>query len=269
MTGALHIEIRGRGDAHVVMLHGWAMSSAVFAPLVERLEDACTLHLVDLPGHGASRDSAIPLELDACARAIGRATPPALWFGWSLGGLVALHAAVHLKQQVRALAMLCASPRFVRGEGWPHAISSEILRQFAADLRSDYRVTLERFLALEALGSDCAQEDLRRLRRDALQHHAPDVRALCDGLDVLEHADLRAQLHGLQLPNVWIAGRRDRLVPWPAMQWSARQCDGAYVRIEGGGHAPFIGHADEVAHALRQLIDLLPGADRTQAARSS
>ncbi|MGH8212349.1 MAG: pimeloyl-ACP methyl ester esterase BioH [Rhodanobacteraceae bacterium] len=267
MSDDLYVETRGRGDTHVVMLHGWAMSSAVFAPLVERLEGRCTLHLVDLPGHGRSRDSTVPMKLDACARAIEQATPPALWLGWSLGGLVALRAALTLRQQVRALAMLCASPRFVRGADWPHAISPEILRQFATDLREDYGGTLERFLALEALGSDCAQEDLRRLRRDALHDFAPDVRALCDGLDVLEHTDLRAQLRGLQQPSVWIAGRRDRLVPLAAMQWSAERCGGTFVRIDGGGHAPFIGHADPVVAALRPLVDGMADAVRTQTAQ--
>jgi len=269
MSADLHIELRGRGETHIVLLHGWAMSSAVFAPLVERLEARCTLHLVDLPGHGRSRAGAIPMKLDACASAIAQSTPPALWVGWSLGGLVALHAALNLERRVRALAMLCASPRFVRGPDWPHAISPEILQQFATDLRADYRGTLERFLALEALGSDCAQDDLRRLRRDALRDHAPDVRALCDGLDVLEHTDVRAQLSGLRQPNAWIAGRRDRLVPWQAMQWSAQQCGGTFARIEGGGHAPFIGHADEDVRALQSLIDRAANADQALAARSS
>ena len=267
MSTDLYIETHGRGDTHMVLLHGWAMSSAVFAPLAERLESRCTLHLVDLPGHGRSRNSAVPMTLDVCAGAIARATPPAIWLGWSLGGLIALHAALNFNESVQALAMLCASLRFVRGSDWPHAISPEILQQFAADLRSDYRGTLERFLALEALGSDCAQEDLRRLRRDALHDRAPDVRALCDGLDVLEHTDLRAQLRDLRQPNVWIAGRRDRLVPWQAMQRSARQCNGAFVRIEGGGHAPFIGHAEEVARTLQSLIDFESNAARAWTAQ--
>jgi len=267
MSANLHVETRGHDGTHIVLLHGWAMSSAVFAPLVERLERRCTLHLIDLPGHGESRDCTVPMTLDACAHAIAQATPPAIWLGWSLGGLIALHAALIFRESVQALAMLCASPRFVRGDDWPHAISPEILQQFATDLRSDYRGTLERFLALEALGSDCAREDLRRLRHDALHDHAPDVRALCDGLDVLERTDLRAHLHGLQQPNAWIAGRRDRLVPWQAMQWSAGQCGGAFARIEGGGHAPFIGHAEEVVRALQPLIERASDAADPQTAQ--
>jgi pimeloyl-[acyl-carrier protein] methyl ester esterase len=169
--------------------------------------------------------------------------------------VIALQAALDFPDQVRALAMLDSTPRFVRGEDWAHAISPEILQQFAADLRRDHQGTLERFLALEALGSDSAQEDLRRLRRGAFAEQPPSVRALCDGLEVLERTDLRARLHELTQPSVWIAGRRDRLVPWQAMQWSAQACHGAFSRIEGGGHAPFIGHADEVIAALQPLLE--------------
>ena len=251
----LFIQTRGHGDKQIVLLHGWAMSGAVFAPLVERLEARCTLHLVDLPGHGRSRDSAIALAPAECARAIAQATPPAVWLGWSLGGVIALQAALDFPQQVRALAMLDSTPRFVRHGDWPYAISPEILQQFAADLRADHRATLERFLALEALGSDSAQEDLRRLRRDAFAGQPPSVRALCEGLDVLEQTDLRFRLHELNQPSAWIAGRRDRLVPWQAMQWAARACHGTFTRIEGGGHAPFIGHADEVVAALQPLLE--------------
>ncbi len=250
----LFVQSRGRGDIHLVLLHGWAMHGGVFAPLAERLETRCTLHLVDLPGHGRSRDSTIPLTPLECAHAIARQVPPAIWLGWSLGGLVALQAALDLPQRVQALAMLCASPRFVRAHDWPHAVSPEILQQFATDLRHDYRDTLERFLALEALGSDCAQQDLRRLRGDAFAAAEPNLRVLCEGLDVLERTDLREYLSRLSRPSTWIAGRRDRLVPWQAMQWSARECGGNFVRIEGGGHAPFIGHAAEIVAALQPLL---------------
>lgn len=251
----LFIETLGRGDTHVVLLHGWAMSGAVFAPLLEHLTERCTLHVVDLPGHGRSRDSSIPLRAADCARAIAQATPPAIWLGWSLGGVIALQSALDLPKQVQALAMLDSTPRFVRGEDWPHAISPEILQQFAADLREDYRGTLERFLALEALGSDSAQEDLRRLRQEALTDQPPPLRTLCEGLDLLEQADLRARLPALNQSSAWIAGRRDRLVPWQAMRWSARACNGAFTCIHGGGHAPFIGHAEEVVAALQPLFE--------------
>ena len=250
----LFIHTEGRGDIDVVLLHGWAMHGCVFAPLVEALRDRCTLHVVDLPGHGRSRDCNVSLRPAECANAIAERMPSAIWLGWSLGGLYALQAALDFPRQVQSLAMLCASPRFVRGEGWPHAVSPEILQDFGRDLETDYDGTLERFLALETLGSDCAKADLRKLRADTFNESRPQVRALTEGLEVLEHTDLRSRLHELQPPSAWVAGRRDRLVPWQAMQWSAAQCGGAFTCIAGGGHAPFIGHTDEVVGALAPLL---------------
>src|SRR5690606_21840002 len=109
----LHIEVRGAG-APLVLLHGWAMHGGVFAPLAERLADAFELHLVDLPGHGRSRDSAVPLEPAAVVDAIAARVPVAPWLGWSLGGMFALRAAATRPEAVPGLLMLCSVPRFVR-----------------------------------------------------------------------------------------------------------------------------------------------------------
>lgn len=250
----LYIHTEGSGDTHIVLLHGWAMHGGVFAPLVEALRERCTLHVVDLPGHGRSRDSQVSLQPAACARAIAERVPSAIWLGWSMGALYALQAALEFSAQVRGLAIVCGSPRFVRGGDWSYAVSPEILRGFGRDLQTDYEGTLERFLTLEALGSDCAQADLRRLRADTFNEHRPNVRALVEGLDVLENTDLRHRLHQITQPSAWIAGRRDRLIPWQAMRWAAGQCSGTFTCIAGGGHAPFIGHTTEVVLALEPLL---------------
>jgi pimeloyl-[acyl-carrier protein] methyl ester esterase len=92
------------------------------------------------------------------------------------------------------------------------------------------------------------------LRADTFNEFRPQVRALTEGLDVLEHSDLRARLPQLTQASAWIAGRRDRLIPWQAMQWSAAQCGGVFTCIAGGGHAPFIGHTNAVVAALAPLL---------------
>ena len=61
----IHVEIRGAGPP-LVLIHGWGMHSGVFDGLAERLSPRRTLHLVDLPGHGRSRNVATSLTLDAC-----------------------------------------------------------------------------------------------------------------------------------------------------------------------------------------------------------
>lgn len=251
----MHIEVVGSGPA-LVLIHGWALHGGVFAPLVERLSAQFELHLVDLPGHGNSRDDATPLRLPFVVSAIAGATPPAVWCGWSLGGLFALHAAA-TRPQVQGLVMLASSPRFVRDDSWPHAVPAPVFAQFARDLADDFPATVDRFLALDLMNTDPARADLRGLRQHLLDAGAPDPRVLEEGARLLQSADLRAVLPSLRTPSLWLPGHRDRLVPPAAAHAAAASCpaDSASAQtIAHGGHAPFLGQADEVAAQLKHFI---------------
>jgi len=257
----LHLETTGSGP-DLVLLHGWAMHGGVFAPLVERLAGDCTLHLVDLFGHGHSADAALPLVLGPVVEELAARLPRALWVGWSLGGLFALQAALAHTPAVRGLALLCSSPRFVRepaGEGaWRYGMSPEIFEDFAAGLRDDWRGTLERFIALEAFGSDHAKEELRTLRDGLFARGEPAASVLADGLRLLQDADLRPALPELRVPSLWLAGRRDRVVDPRAMREAAALAPRAqFIQVEHAGHAPFLTHAEEVADALRRFESTL------------
>lgn len=251
----MHIDTIGHGP-DLVLIHGWAMHGGIFAPLTERLAQRCRLHRVDLPGHGASRDYAAgALEPEACVQAIAAATPPAVWLGWSLGGLVALRGALDRPDAVRGLVAIAASPRFVVGPDWPHGVEPDVLRAFADGLGRDYHATIERFLALETLGSPDAQRELRALRQQVFARGEPDAAVLCDGLDILGRTDLRAALPALATPSLWIAGRRDRLIPAAAMRWSAEQAPaGRYLELPAG-HAPFLSDPQVVADAVADFVD--------------
>jgi pimeloyl-[acyl-carrier protein] methyl ester esterase len=251
---SLHVGTFGHGPVPLVMLHGWAMHGGVLLPLVDALQEHCTMHVVDLPGHGYSRDSDVPLEPHDCAAAIAAITPPAIWLGWSMGGIIALTAALDMPQQVHALAMVCATPKFVRDESWPWGADDALVHRLALDLETDYHATLERFLALEAMGSADPRAELRHLRTLAFARGEPDLRVLQEGIRLLETSDQRDALAHLAMPSAWIAGRRDRLVKPQAMQWSAEQCGGSFDEIPHAGHAPFFGYADAVAQALQPLL---------------
>lgn len=254
----MYCDVRGTGPA-LVLVHGWAMHGGLFAPLVERLESHFTLHLLDLPGHGHSAHSPVALELEAVVAQACRQLPRALWLGWSMGGLVALQAAATRPDQVRGLVMIGATPRFVHAPDWPVGMDPAIFRGFASELARDYRGTLDRFLMLEAHGSDHAREELQVLRERIFAHGEPTIDVLCQGLGLLENSDLRHFLPALSLPSLWIAGRRDRLVSPDAMRSAAALTPQAqFLQIDGGGHSPFLTHADPVADALRGLVASLP-----------
>lgn len=257
---ALHVEVIGRGPP-LVLLHGWGMHGGVFAPLAERMQASHTLHIVDLPGHGGSRDCGVPLTLESATNAILDAVPAAPWCGWSLGGLLALHAAATQPQRVPALTMLCATPRFVRSDDWPQGMPVNVFRSFADGLRDDWRGTLERFIALEAFGSSHARDELRVLQQELFARGEPAENVLADGLALLEFSDLRGSLPTLGVPSLWLAGRRDRLVDPRAMQQaSSANPNARHVQVEHAGHAPFLTHGDVVARHLLDFLHQFEGA---------
>ena len=226
------------------------MHGGIFAPLTEQLQDRFTLHVVDLPGHGFSRDEPADPDMARLADALANDVPRALWLGWSLGGLVALTVALRKPDRVRGVALLASSPRFLVAPDWPGGVDAKIFEQFEAGLRDDYRGVVERFLALEALGSPDPQAELRDLRARVFERGEPSLAALTIGMRWLEAADLRAQMPELAMPSLWIAGRRDRLVRPQAMRDAANLAARARVAEVPSGHAPFIGYAPTVAQTI-------------------
>jgi len=251
----LHIDVIGHGPP-LVMLHGWAMHSGVFSALAECLSTTHTLYLVDLPGHGHSRDSRLPLALEPVTQTLLATLPPAIWLGWSLGGLFALHAAA--AQKIPALIMLCATPCFVRQSDWPHGMPPETFQTFETGLHQDYTTTLDRFLALETLGSPHAKGELRTLRELVYARGGPAPHALSEGLNLLHSQDLRHTLPTLNIPSLWLSARRDRLVHPRAMQTCAALTPNAdHATLENAAHAPMLTYAEPLAaHLLRLTASL-------------
>ena len=60
------------------------------------------------------------------------------------------------------------------------------------------------------------------------------------------------------MPSLWIAGRRDRLVPPAAMRWAAAQAPQARYLEFNSGHAPFLEHAAALADAITDFATELP-----------
>ena len=253
----MHIESQGAGP-DLILIHGWAMHGGIFSALTPRLAAAFRVHVVDLPGHGRSIESTGSIEPLLCANALAAALPRALWAGWSYGGLVSLRAALELPRQVRGLVQIATSPRFVSAPDWPHGVPVDVFTQFGQGLLDDYHGTIERFLALETLGSPRAQDELRELKAHVFERGEPALDVLEHALSVMQTQDLRAALPRLQPRSLWIAGRRDRLVPSAAMRWSAEHCPHGHFVELASGHAPFLRHAGEVADAIVDFAATLP-----------
>lgn len=250
-SAPLYHRVLGRGP-DLLLLHGWGMHQGVWAPLLPRLQHHFRLWLVDLPGHGGSR--AHSLSLDQAVTALLATLPAgASWLGWSLGGMVALAAAVAARgtpQAPQRLFLTGSSARFVAEGAWPGMASAQ-LAQFTAALQQDGAATLDRFLALQCRGADESRATLRLLRQQLAATPLPTSAALAAGLEILATADLRPQLAALTLPIVLLQGERDRIVPQAAAAATAAGLpNGRLVTFERAGHAPFLSHPEAFVEAI-------------------
>ena len=250
----LQVELRGAGPT-LVMLHGWGLNSAAWSPLLPRLEQRFRLVLVDLPGHGRNRAAAVTPGLAGWAAAVAEVAPPgSAWLGWSLGGQVAMTAAL-AGHDIRRLVLVATTPRFVTAPDWPCAVPGEVLAGFAASLARDHDKTVRDFLSLQLRGDMRAATLLRTLRALLAASPAPDPAALAAGLEILAHTDLRTQLPTLARPALVLAGERDRLTPAAAGQaLAAALPDGRCRVFAGAAHAPFLTHGEDFAAAVESFL---------------
>lgn len=244
MSSTLHVDSIGQGQ-EIVMLHGWGMNSSVFMPLHSALSEY-RVHYVDLPGFGLSE--AIDGDLDTWVDVITARLPnKAIWVGWSLGGLVATQAALRFPEQVTGLVTIASSPCFMarEDESWP-GIPPQVLALFSTQLQDNISKTIERFLAIQAMGSSTAKEDIRQLRDRVLSKPLPKGSSLQQGLEMLEKVDLRSQLTQIEQPWLRIWGRMDGLVPRRVPTLMPINPDRYQdLVLQKASHAPFLSHKDE------------------------
>ena len=239
----------------LVMLHGWGMHSNVLEPMVQGLATTWRVSKIDLPGYGMNQAKKWPEKLESLTHLLLDAAPPrAVWMGWSLGGLLAIHAASMAPERINGLILLASTPRFIAGDEWPCALSGEEFKDFVNRFESDPSAALLRFDLLQFKGTANAGESVRRLRALLGERRVAPM-ALSIGLRLLLEADLRSRLSSYQQRLGAIYGDTDPLIP---------QCYGRAlvnlvphaiaVQIKGAGHAPFITHNNEVVAAVNKIM---------------
>lgn len=235
----------------LALLHGWGMNARVFDDLAVLLAAAFEVRAFDLPGHGG-RDAVADNTLRGWADDLARQLPDnATLLGWSLGGQVAMRAALDHPHKIARLALLASTPKFIAAEDWPHGMAPAALEDFGAALLAEPEMTLLRFLGLQTRGMPGQKTLLQRLRQTLLAAPAASSEALVGGLAMLRDTDLRAELPQLAQPTLVLHGALDTLTPAAAGAWLAEALPRAqHIAFCRAAHAPHLSHAEEVAAAI-------------------
>ena len=261
----------------LALIHGWGLGSSAWQTLLPTLAPHFCLHLVSLPGyghadhlpesrmdrspsHGDSQKTDEPAifrhtlcttpshepsntpTFDEAAQSLIETLPEGcIVCGWSLGSMLALHAARLSPQHFWKLILVGGTPSFAQRDDWPHAKPPALLDSFAEAVAKAPAGTLQRFIVLLNQGDVQARLFGRSLTQQLMISQLPDTATLMTGLDWLRNVDLRAEVAAIALPTLLLHGEHDPLMPLAAAQWLADTLPDAQLQvITGAAHAAFL-----------------------------
>ncbi len=270
----VHVVERGEGPP-VVLIHGSGSPGLFWLPVLRRLDDVRAL-VVDRPGFGLSDPVPSPPDplrsgaVDWCDRLLDALDlPSAILVGHSMGALWSLRYALARPERVAALAMIgtpslpgTRAPLPFRVMATP-GLGSLVSRQ------RETPASLGRFAGLIGEGDTIVQHrDLVELMvavgNDPVASTATldEVRALVSPSALLSRGAFRGaerttadELRRLAVPTLLIWGEHDPLGDAEAARGVQRLVPDCTLHLVVGGHAPWLGRADEVAGCLLTWVD--------------
>jgi 2-succinyl-6-hydroxy-2,4-cyclohexadiene-1-carboxylate synthase len=246
----LHRLVEGGGSRRVVLVHGFTQTLRTWdAVASELVASGHQTVRVDLPGHGGS--TAVRLEFEATAAAIGEAGGPAVYVGYSLGGRLCLRLAVDRPDLVAGLVLLGSSPGLAdAGERATRRAADEAL---ALEIEAaGTEVFLHRWLSQPLFaGLRVPPEEFASRRANCPDGLAAALRQLGTGVQ----APLWEQICSLRMPVLLVVGLEDRKFCDVARAMAdAIGPTASLAVVAGAGHAVHLEEPQEVATRIFQFV---------------
>src|SRR4051812_13815864 len=233
----------------LVLLHGFTQTRQSWRRTVAALDGRYTRTVApDLPGHGQlseRRPASLAATLAYLAALVAE---PHVLAGYSMGGRIALHAALARPQLVRRLVLIGAGPGLAGEE--------ERAQRRAADEALADRIEE---IGIEAFAAEWAALPLwegqsERVRAaanaDRLRNTAAGLAAALRGLGTGALPSLWERLGELPCPVTLVVGERDAKFRAIADRMAERVAQAELVVVPGAGHAAHLERPDLVAAAL-------------------
>ena len=238
----------------LALIHGWGLGSGVWQPCAGQLASIARIHCIDLPGYGNTPDRGETF-IEAVRSALEALPDGVTLCGWSLGGLLAMQAALLAPERVARLILVGSTPSFAQRDGWTPAQPQSVLAGFAEAVASNAPATLQRFVALFNQGDTKARAIGRDINQGTLSSSLAPIPTLLKGLNWLRDIDLREQVSAIDCPVLLIHGENDPLMPVPAARWLTEHLPQSQLNIfSGAAHAPFLNDPERFASLASNFI---------------
>lgn len=255
------VEEAGKGEA-LLLLHGFTGSLATWHGLWPRLAARFRVIAVDLPGHGDSDAPADParytmarVAADLVTLLERRAARPAHWLGYSMGGRLALYAALHHPQAVRTLLLESASPGLATAaereqrRAADDALAARIERDGVVRFVDQWE-QLPLFAGLARLPAAARSE----LRRQRLANSAVGLANSLRGMGTGAQASLWEQLAAISAPALLVVGAEDHKFVDINGRMAAQLRAAELRTIADAGHTV---HLEQPGAFLATILDFL------------
>jgi 3-oxoadipate enol-lactonase len=213
--GRIHYEVSGRNHGlALVLLHPLAANLATWQPQLAEFERFFRVLRIDLRGHGQSRLDEGPAQActmqdlanDVFAVLDAEGIERAHWCGLSIGGAIALQAALLAPRRVLRLVLANSGAAFAPAAAWDERIAKARSEGLAALLAA----VPERWFS----AGFRAREPVEVARIIAL-FEATQPRGYIEACTALRDCDLSARLADVLAPTLVIAGALD---PPPSLE---------------------------------------------------
>jgi 3-oxoadipate enol-lactonase len=250
----LRCTVSGRNHgAPLVLLHPLGADSGVWQPQLAELELRFRVVRIDARGHGGSTLPEGPpapctmadLLDDALAALDALDIARAHWCGLSLGGAIALQAAVTAPQRVRRLVLADTAASFTPRERWDERIAAVL----AGGMAPLVEPILQRWFTAPFIAAAPADiEPVRAMLR------ATQPRGYAEACDALRGFDLTARLGEVRAPTLVIAGAQDVSTPPERAEELADGIEGAALEVLDCAHLANVEQAADFTSALVRFL---------------
>ena len=239
--------VLGEGETNVILVHGFGGDLDTWLFNHETLARERTVYALDLPGHGQSGKQVVDGSVAGMTRVLrdfmdALAIPSTALVGHSLGGAIALQAALSYPDRVTSVALICSA-------GLGPDIDVEYIDGFiASNSRREIKPHLQKLFADPSLVNRQLIEDILRYKR--LDGVTEALRTICGEVFTggTQSTVLRDRVGSLTVPLLAITGSEDRIVPPSHAQGlPANVCA---VALSGYGHMVHMEAAGEVNELL-------------------
>jgi 2-succinyl-6-hydroxy-2,4-cyclohexadiene-1-carboxylate synthase len=264
-VASVDVTVEGGSGRRLVLLHGFTQGPGSWDPVVGGLDPSYQIVRLTLPGHGpeGSASAATRLPFEEAAGAVADAVAeiagpePATWFGYSLGGRLALRVALDRPELVGAMALLGATA------GMENAVDRkarvEIDERLAAGLeRKGVEAFIDGWLAQRLFsGLSPAAAGVEERRQGTVDGLASALRLLGTGAQ----EPVWDRLDELTMPVLLMAGEHDTKFSAIGFRLAAAIGDNAGISfVPGAGHAAHLERPVSVVAILGRFLAALPAA---------